>query len=45
MTDRPTHDGSAGHMTDDQIAERLAVRILSRRGFVGVGATTGVAAA
>src|SRR5437016_4524311 len=45
MTDRPTHDGSAGHMTDDQIAERLAVRILSRRGFLRVGATTGVAAA
>ena len=45
MTDRPTNDASAGHMTDDQIAERLAVRILSRRGFLRVGATTGVAAA
>jgi gluconate 2-dehydrogenase gamma chain len=32
-------------MTDEQIAERLADRILSRRGFLRAGATTGIAAA
>ena len=45
MTARSTDGESTPHMTDDQIAERLAVRILSRRGFLRVGATTGVAAA
>ena len=45
MTARSTDGESTPHMTDDQITERLADPGLDRRGFLRVGATTGVAAA
>jgi gluconate 2-dehydrogenase gamma chain len=45
VTDQSTSDGSTPHMTDEQVAERITDRILSRRGFLRAGAATGIAAA
>jgi gluconate 2-dehydrogenase gamma chain len=45
MTDQSSHEPPRTHMSDEEVHEHLARRVLSRRGLLRVGATTGVAAA
>src|SRR5690242_19811366 len=45
MTDLSSREPPRTHMSDEEVHEHLARRVLSRRGLLRVGATTGVAAA
>jgi gluconate 2-dehydrogenase gamma chain len=45
MADPSSHEPPRTHMSDEEVHEHLARRVLSRRGLLRVGATTGVAAA